>query len=747
MAIPSHALLKSLPLTSPHLTPLADLPDHTDISRWRLTTPGLGTPDVGRHLWTYLQDDRTAQSQPQTIEDKIHLEQPAAVPDRPKPDTAAQAAENGYLFYQNLQSTDGHFAGEYGGPLFLIPGLVIGFYVTNAPFPDEWRIEITRYLRNVQNKDGGWGLHIVGPSTVFGTSCNYVALRLLGNSPELPFMTKARNRLHSLGGATGAPSWGKTWMSVLGVYDWQGVNPVPPELLCLPDWLPVHPWRWWVHTRMVYIPISWLWGTHWVYEAAEKDHLIASLREEIYLRSYQSIEWAAQRNNVAKVDVFAPHTKVLDTLYDVLGAYAKVAPSFARSAGLAQAYNLVRREDENTGFQCLGPVNKMLNQVVRYAVDGAHSQATRLHREKARDFLWMSKKGLMMCGTNGSQLWDTALVAQAVSSTSTLVRNPSIKPSVQAILAWLEDTQITENPQHFRSCYRHATKGAWPFSTKQQGYTVTDCTAEGMKAVLDLQEKKMGLKELIPIERLYNSVDLLLTMQNSCGGFASYEPINGPSFLEWINPAEVFGNIMIEHSYPECTTSVIGALCKFRAISHYRRQDIDACVQRAVKYILSAQRPDGSWFGSWAVCFTYATMFALECLHLAGHFYSNSPAVRKACEFLVSKQSSEDDGWGEAFESCIKNKWIDTKIGRSNIVQTSWAIIGLLHAEYPHEAPIRKACRLIMDRQLPDGSWQDEECVGVFNRNCSIVYPNYRFSFTIWALGRATQRFGEEWRP
>jgi squalene cyclase len=34
---------------------------------------------------------------------------------------------------------------------------------------------------------------------------------------------------------------------------------------------------------------------------------------------------------------------------------------------------------------------------------------------------------------------------------------------------------------------RHRTKGAWPFSTKEQGYTVSDCTGEGLKSVLYLQ--------------------------------------------------------------------------------------------------------------------------------------------------------------------------------------------------------------------------------------------------------------------
>ncbi len=34
----------------------------------------------------------------------------------------------------------------------------------------------------------------------------------------------------SLGGCTSIPAWGKFWLSLLNCYDWDGNNPVPPEL-------------------------------------------------------------------------------------------------------------------------------------------------------------------------------------------------------------------------------------------------------------------------------------------------------------------------------------------------------------------------------------------------------------------------------------------------------------------------------------------------------------------------------------
>lgn len=55
-------------------------------------------------------------------------------------------------------------------------------------------------------------------------------MRILGVSADHPALVKARATLHKFGGATGVPAWGKFWLSVLNVYEWDGNNPVTPEL-------------------------------------------------------------------------------------------------------------------------------------------------------------------------------------------------------------------------------------------------------------------------------------------------------------------------------------------------------------------------------------------------------------------------------------------------------------------------------------------------------------------------------------
>lgn len=56
-------------------------------------------------------------------------------------------------------------------------------------------------------------------------------------------------------------------------------------------------------------------------------------------------------------------------------------------------------------------------------------------------------------------------------------------------------------------------------------------------------------------------------------------------------------------------------------------------------------------YGSWAVCYTYGTWFGVKGLVAAGRSFSNSSTVRKACEFLLSKQLP-CGGWGESYLSC-----------------------------------------------------------------------------------------------
>jgi len=178
---------------------------------------------------------------------------------------------------------------------------------------------------------------------------------------------------------------------------------------------------------------------------------------------------------------------ILDTLYIALGAYEKyICPGFIRRAGIRYAYKLLVMGDDNTNCQTIGPVSKAMNMLCRWVEEGPDSQGFKTHLETVRDFFWMSPRGMMMCGTNGSQLWDAAFTAQMLYETG-LAELPENHKSVNHLLEWIDDCQMQEDTKWVKEAHRHPSKGAWPFSTKEQHYTVSDCTAEGLKAVIYLQ--------------------------------------------------------------------------------------------------------------------------------------------------------------------------------------------------------------------------------------------------------------------
>jgi len=66
-----------------------------------------------------------------------------------------------------------------------------------------------------------------------------------------------------------------------------------------------------------------------------------------------------------------------------------------------------------------------------------------------------------------------------------------------------------------------------------------------------------------------------------------------------------------------------------------------------------------SRYGSWGVCFTYGTWFGVKGLVDTGKNFNNCSSIRKACDFLLSKQLPSG-GWGENYLSCQnKVKLID----------------------------------------------------------------------------------------
>lgn len=168
----------------------------------------------------------------------------------------------------------------------------------------------------------------------------------------------------------------------------------------------------------------------------------------------------------------------------------RVWESYFRPSWLHQQANkavqaLIQREDENTSYNDLAPVNKAFHMVVVYFTEGEGSIRLARHREKLVTYLWQSGDGMTSGGTNGAQLWDTAFTILATVDAG-LLREPQFRDTMMKALTFLDISQLRED---LVDPYRQKRCGGWPFSTRDNGYIVGDCSAEAMKGTIMLQEE------------------------------------------------------------------------------------------------------------------------------------------------------------------------------------------------------------------------------------------------------------------
>ena len=643
---------------------------------------------------------------------------------------AGPALKNAAARLLGLQREDGAWEGEMVWCPMLTAQYVLLHHIIGQPLQPGRRRRVLRSFERTRRAEGTWGLHEHSPPHLFVTALVYVAARLLGVGRDDPLVEPARRFIRAEG-ILGIPTWGKFWLALLNLYDWRGVNVILPELWSLPHRIPLHPSNWYCHTRLIYMAMAAIYSHR--FEAPVKPP-IASLREELFPQGFADVDFFASRNRLRDGDLYARPSVWLRAGYGLARWYETIHGKRLRARCTKALISQIKWELQTTSHTSISPVSGLLNILALWLHDPKDADM-RQALERLDGWIWEDEEhGARIVGARSSS-WDTGFSLQALA---TLPDLDGVQDALRRGADFLLGQRIDTSFEGFRDAHRADPKGGWCFAGGWHGWPVSDCTAEAVLGIIAARGQTMDTTAL------GDAVGFMLRGQNRDGGFSSYEARRAAIGLEWLNPAEMFGDSMTEHSSVECTASCLAALAACRDnFPLVADRSVTSAVSRADAWLRQTQANDGSWRGVWGVQFIYGTLFGIRGLRAAGA-RPGDPALRAACRWLLDRQR-EDGGWGEHHSGCLTGRYVPHE--ESQVIQTAWALITLLEAGDSDWTAISRGAGFLVDTQDAEGAWPKQDMAGVFFRTALLDYVLYRQYFPLHALGLYEQRRRERLGP
>jgi lanosterol synthase len=459
--------------------------------------------------------------------------------------------------------------------------------------------------------------------------------------------------------------------------------------------------------------------------------LTLALRDELYPEGYASVDFGSARHLLRPGDLFAPPTRILKLSYEALRAVDRVRTRASRAGVLDEFRRAIRWELSVSSHTSISPVSGVLNILALWFEDPRDPDVVKAI-ERFDCWIWEDDRdGLRVTGAR-SAIWDTGFALSALAAAAPHV---DVEAAMVRASEFLRTQQIRKTFPDYAAKYRADPRGGYPFSFVWHGWPVSDCTAEAILGRLDVTGEGAPSDEDVAL-----AAGFILRSQGPDGGFGSYEAPRVPFSIEWLNPAEMFGDSMTEAGYVECTASCIAALARIaEARPHLLARDDLSCIPDAITRgaasIRRQQYPEGSWPGAWAIQLVYGTWFGVRGLLAAGASPTD-PAIRKACAWLKAQQRP-DGGWGERPSHDARTY---TPHDDGHVVQTAWALMMLCEAQDPDFAAAERAAAFLARTQLGSGEWPKQDPVGIFFRTAALDYELYRSYFPVWALAEFESR-------
>jgi squalene-hopene/tetraprenyl-beta-curcumene cyclase len=605
-----------------------------------------------------------------------------------------------YLLGQ--QHPEGYWCGELEADAMLEADYIFLHTLLESGDPERLKRTCTEMMR-YQKEDGSWSIYPGGPGNLSLTVKCYFSAKLMNIPATDPRLGKAREWILANGGVVECNTFTKMYLCALGQYDYDAVPAIPPEIVLFPNWFYFNIYEISAWSRSILVPLAILYAKK-PYKKIPPEHSIDELFVGGRANANLRLQWDwkkkfSWRNFFIALDRImhwaeAVHLRPVRKLA-LKKAEKWMLERLEMSDGLGAIYPAML--NAIIALRCLG-YSEDDPQVIR-----ARDEFEKLGIEEPANEVMPATFRMQPCA---SPVWDTAQALYALGDAGVSRTDPRMLKAAD----WLLSKEV-----------RH--KGDWAVKVPS-----TDDTAQVLLALSKVDNPRERYQHQVA----QRAIEWEWAMQCRNGGWGSFDKDNTKMIFQYIPFAD--HNAMLDPP----TVDITGRMLEMLASYGYTRGD--KRVEKAIKFILSEQEPDGSWFGRWGVNYIYGTFLVLRGLEAIG-FEHNEPQVQQAAEWIRMVQNS-DGGWGE---TCGSYDDPNTRgVGPSTPSQTAWAMLGLLAAGDDRSDSIAKGVRWLLARQCADGSWDESMGEGAmregiitgtgFPKVFYLAYTMYRQYFPLMAL-------------